>query len=221
MAINKVVYGNNTLIDLTSDTVTADKLMQGYTAHDASGTIITGTATGGGGGSVTQDQDGFIILPPDGGGSPSVSGLEYETGTWTPSEDTNTAEISFEKTHDAPPAYVSLFDVTGADSATWQSYTLYGWTYVNSADLFGNPFPKGDGDSAYGYVSYARRTASSSLSISSTSLTTSSSDPTDSIIQNSRYNVTETGFKAYGNNATTMWRTVGTYKWIAIWAPTT
>ena len=43
MAINKVKYGNTTLIDLTSDTVTADKLMQGYTAHDRSGALINGT----------------------------------------------------------------------------------------------------------------------------------------------------------------------------------
>lgn len=42
MAINKVQYGNTTLIDLTSDTVTADKLMQGYTAHDRTGALITG-----------------------------------------------------------------------------------------------------------------------------------------------------------------------------------
>lgn len=45
MGINKVQYGNTTLIDLTSDTVTADKLMQGYTAHDRTGALITGTAT--------------------------------------------------------------------------------------------------------------------------------------------------------------------------------
>lgn len=42
MGINKVQYGNTTLIDLTSDTVTADKLMQGYTAHDRTGATITG-----------------------------------------------------------------------------------------------------------------------------------------------------------------------------------
>ncbi len=47
MAINKVVYGGTTLLDLTGDTVTADKLMQGYTAHDRKGELITGTATGG------------------------------------------------------------------------------------------------------------------------------------------------------------------------------
>lgn len=43
MAINKVKYGNTTLIDLTADTVAADKLLTGYTAHDNSGTVITGT----------------------------------------------------------------------------------------------------------------------------------------------------------------------------------
>lgn len=43
MAINKVVYGNNTLIDLTEDTVSADKLLAGETAHDKSGASIEGT----------------------------------------------------------------------------------------------------------------------------------------------------------------------------------
>lgn len=43
--VNKVVYGGDTLIDLTADTITADKLLNGYTAHDKSGAIITGTCT--------------------------------------------------------------------------------------------------------------------------------------------------------------------------------
>lgn len=43
MAINKVVYGNTVLIDLTADTVTADKILASYTAHDQKGAIITGT----------------------------------------------------------------------------------------------------------------------------------------------------------------------------------
>lgn len=45
MAINKVIYGGQTLIDLTSDTVTEDKMLSGYTAHDKSGAQITGTCT--------------------------------------------------------------------------------------------------------------------------------------------------------------------------------
>lgn len=43
MAINKVVYGTNTLIDLTADTVTAEQLLRGYTAHNQAGESITGT----------------------------------------------------------------------------------------------------------------------------------------------------------------------------------
>ena len=43
--ISKVVYGGKTLIDLTADTVTADKVLKNYTAHDKSGATITGTCT--------------------------------------------------------------------------------------------------------------------------------------------------------------------------------
>lgn len=43
MAISKVVYGGTTLIDLTSDTITADKLLTGVTAHGKDGEPITGS----------------------------------------------------------------------------------------------------------------------------------------------------------------------------------
>ena len=43
--INKVVFGNQTLIDLTADTVTAADVLSGVTAHDRSGATITGTCT--------------------------------------------------------------------------------------------------------------------------------------------------------------------------------
>ena len=43
--ISKVVYGGKTLIDLTADTVTADKMLSTYTAHDKSGAPIVGTCT--------------------------------------------------------------------------------------------------------------------------------------------------------------------------------
>ena len=45
MAISKVVYGNTTLIDLTADTVVANKLLDGYTAHGRDGEAITGSCT--------------------------------------------------------------------------------------------------------------------------------------------------------------------------------
>ena len=42
---NKIIYGGQTLIDLTGDTVDAAHLLSGYTAHDKSGAPITGTNT--------------------------------------------------------------------------------------------------------------------------------------------------------------------------------
>lgn len=48
--VNRVDYVaggvTHTLIDITSDTVTPSTLLQGYTAHDASGAAIVGTAAG-------------------------------------------------------------------------------------------------------------------------------------------------------------------------------
>ena len=43
--VNKVIYGGKPLIDLTADTVTADKVLEGITYHDKSGASGTGTCT--------------------------------------------------------------------------------------------------------------------------------------------------------------------------------
>ena len=40
---NKVIFGDTVLIDLTADTVTPDKILTGFTAHDQTGAAITGT----------------------------------------------------------------------------------------------------------------------------------------------------------------------------------
>lgn len=45
MAKSKIIYGGQTLIDLTGDTIVADKLQKGYTAHGADGEPIEGTNT--------------------------------------------------------------------------------------------------------------------------------------------------------------------------------
>lgn len=43
--INKVVFGSDVLIDLTGDSVTADKVKSGITFHDKSGATLTGSCT--------------------------------------------------------------------------------------------------------------------------------------------------------------------------------
>ena len=43
--VNKFVWFGDTKFDTSADTITADKLLDGYTAHDKSGAPITGTCT--------------------------------------------------------------------------------------------------------------------------------------------------------------------------------
>lgn len=62
MAYSKVTYNGETLIDLTEDTITQNVLRLGYTAHDASGTIVEGSYIP----NVTQDEDGYLVLDEDG-----------------------------------------------------------------------------------------------------------------------------------------------------------
>lgn len=63
--VNKVVYGGQTLIDISDTTATADKILQGYTAYGADGQKLTGTASGGG--SVTWETiyDGNVTIVTD------------------------------------------------------------------------------------------------------------------------------------------------------------
>lgn len=78
MAISKVVYGTNTLIDLTADTVTAGSMTKGTTAHAADGVGITGTLKR----AYTFQQVGgdysVFCLPMAGG---SVSGEVWSLGS--------------------------------------------------------------------------------------------------------------------------------------------
>lgn len=43
MGVSKFVYDGATKFDLTADTVAADKLLEGVTAHNAAGNKVTGT----------------------------------------------------------------------------------------------------------------------------------------------------------------------------------
>lgn len=87
MAINKVEFNGNTLIDLTADTVIPSALLEGYTAHDRSGAVITGTSKGGAdNGSVWQDAQGYIHLSDEQGTHVEVEALSVlANGTYTAS----------------------------------------------------------------------------------------------------------------------------------------
>ena len=57
MAINKVEYNGNTLIDLTNDNVNENQLLEGAVCHDASGAKIEGKIKNNG--DVTNSIDGL------------------------------------------------------------------------------------------------------------------------------------------------------------------
>ena len=81
MAINKVVYDGNTLIDLTGDTITAADLLEGVTAHDASGQAITGTLVPSG-----SDASITVVYANGGGNTSSV----YNSSVLDTGEEKNT-----------------------------------------------------------------------------------------------------------------------------------
>lgn len=91
MAVNKVEINGQTAIDLTQDTVTPGTLQKGYTAHDKSGTKITGTletsSSGGGSSSETWVLDSEAYLAPSGGETFNASfksnGLPFSSITLT------------------------------------------------------------------------------------------------------------------------------------------
>ena len=218
MAINKIVYNNNTLIDLTSDTVSADKLVSGITAHDKSGAKITGTAVLN---NVTQDQDGYIVLPPTGGGGGGISGLEYESGTWTPSSDTSAYAISFINAHTEAPFYFLISDVTGTYSDV--TSTIYLVQYINFHQLYGEPhyIESGASNISYGVLTTRFRSSATAFNNATTSINTPYTDPADGTNGTSRYWAKETMINACTNSTTRYFRAGRTYKWIAVWAPTT
>lgn len=69
MGVSKVAFDAKVLIDLTADTVTADNLKAGETAHDAAGNKVTGTMDG------MMFLSGDVIACPDGLASISEDGI--------------------------------------------------------------------------------------------------------------------------------------------------
>ena len=248
MAINKVQFGNTTLIDLTDTTALAADVAQGKYFYLATGEKVQGTATGGGG-AVWQDQDGYVHLSPD--GSPPITveslsvtqngtytaptgkayspvtvnvsgggGLVYETGTWTPTEDVADYTISFANTHSTAPWFYMIDDATNTYINTATNFLVI---YSNFNQQSGAILYRSATNLAYGFVytRYRASTGASDLAGTVTNIDTPYTSTDDSTNTNSRYWATETGIRAYTNATSRYWRSNRTYKWIAIWAPTT
>lgn len=79
MAFNKIMLGDITIVDLTDDTVTADKLLEGITAHARNGEIITGSMTNYGAVNGVLDSLAGYTIPAgyhDGSGTVTIDSAE-------------------------------------------------------------------------------------------------------------------------------------------------
>ena len=208
--VNKVVYGGNTLIDISDTTAIADDVASGKYFYTASGQKIEGTATLGG--SVTQDVNGFIVLPTTGAGR--LAGLEYETGTWTPEADATTGWIQLANIYTVAPAYYAISD-TNSERTLATAATLC-LTYYNWHQMVGSAIRTGSDTYDYGNVCVRSNSYDYSIQELITTPYTSSSNTSPS---HSRYWATETRIRAHLLNQGSKWLAGHTYKWIAVWAP--
>lgn len=120
MGINKVNYGNTTLIDTSNVTVTADKLAQGYTALDNTGTLITGTSTSGG--YITQDANGYVVLSSTNGVPTLINKTITESGTYSASTDGATGYSSV--TVNVSGGGLNTTTNCEVDTMTWKALTV-------------------------------------------------------------------------------------------------
>lgn len=151
---NKIQLSDGTtLIDLTSDTVTAANLAQGVTAHDASGAPITGTMSGGG---ViitdTTDSHGGTIREITTSNVLNVSPLSVtQNGTYTAQTGSAYSPVTVNVSGGGSSSYTKIIEKTYTVNTTSTSVAtleelntghpeIYGtekWVYVRVRDTVG------------------------------------------------------------------------------------
>lgn len=120
--INKVEYGGDTLMDLTSDTVTSDVLVTGYTAHDRSGASISGSLST----FVPSGSTAAAGLVPAPSTTAGTTAFLCEDGTWKVPVDTTYSVFTGATTSVAgtaglvpAPATTDTYKVLSGDG-TWK-----------------------------------------------------------------------------------------------------
>ena len=153
-----------------------------------------------------------VVNVAGGGGS----GLEYETGTWTPTSDIAMGEVYFSNAHGTSPVFVFLSDASPYSSITGNSNLLF--VFVDPYKLFGSGYPYSSSAERYAALLFLYRSSSSvssnSLQLSKNSSTEITTDPAYP-----GYWANSTFFRPYSNSSSRYWRSGRTYKWIAVWGP--
>ena len=158
--------------------------------------------------------DGYAALVDQisvGGGS----GLEYETGTYTPTSDVSKPTINFANTHDKTPLFVMFVDCTGTYNSV--SDTNHTFCYFDYNLAFGSETFPSSSTYEYGMASGRyRSTNASTFSTTSYYMTKPSSDTGSGSNSYPRYFVNEGWFNPR-TVSSRYWRSGRTYKWIAVW----
>jgi hypothetical protein len=215
---------------IASNAASASDITSGKLAF-VNGELVTGTASGGGATLITKsitangtynassdNADGYssVTVNVSGGGG---GGLVYETGFVTLSADASTLLINFADTHTVAPFYYMICD----DSNQYQSMQINLFAaYYNYHQMFGNALTTNGKSYEYGmyHCGYRNAAGASTITRIALPLTTPYTNSADSITNNSRYWATETQIKGYANSTNRYWRSGHTYKWVAVWVPT-
>ena len=151
-----------------------------------------------------------VIVNVAGGGG---SGLVYESGTYKPTEDIQRPTISFANSHSTRPFCVLIEDTGGssiAETNSFLAFALVSWYDFSGTSIYG-----AETSQYYGRAQYFSKSSSSvstgGNTISALSGATNGCMP---------YYLTESGFIPFGASSR-LFRSGRTYKWIAVWAPTT
>ena len=149
---------------------------------------------------------------------PVVSGLEYEEGTYTPATDTAQPTISFANNHSTTPVFVMMSDTSS--QSTLSDNSCVSFSFDDPYRAFNSGFPYSTSALRYENITYIYKGTGSSISAGTLQTQYNSDNTTSSSSSYSRYWVTESNFKPYANSSSRYWRSGRTYKWIAVWAPT-
>ena len=198
--------GTASFVDITDTTASAADVASGKYFYTAAGVRTAGTSSGGGG-SLTQDANGYLVVPTTGGGG--STGLEYEEGTWTPTTDTTTTAISFTDTHTTAPAFALVQDTDNTVSSLASTDSVLAYFIANLNGCFGS-VPYTTGSYLVGVARYSYKT-SSGQSMSGSQITGT---------QDLNNYITASGITFY-TGTTRYFRANRTYKWIAVWSPST
>ena len=151
----------------------------------------------------------LIVGTASGGGG----GLEYESGIFTPAEDIARPVISFSNVHTNKPSLVLMSDVeetlAAADSAEY-------FAILNWFDCFGVALKASASIMNYARVQFGYKTSAGLTQggyvindYNGTSVTTALG-----------YYLSNSSFTPYAGSDSRYFRSGRTYKWIAVWAPT-